>query len=99
MLKPIGQLNTADSILQRIQGLLVGAINQLNRVEILDGQAVTVTLSGTETKVEHGLGRLPCGWVVQDKTANQNVWRSGEMTARHIPLTASAAVTVTLWIF
>lgn len=55
-------------------------------------------LSGTTTLVRHGLGRIPTGWLIIDKTAQADVWRdtTQTMTKDVIPLKASGAVTVTL---
>lgn len=55
-------------------------------------------LSGTTTLVRHGLGRIPVGWLIIDKTAQADVWRdtTQAMTNDIIPLKASGAVTVDL---
>lgn len=87
-----------------MQSNIEGAFRKLTQnVPLLDGRLVTdVALSGTTTRVEHGLSRRPQGWVVVGKSADARVWdmqSSNNLQDRYLDLRASGAVTVALWIF
>lgn len=70
--------------------------------EIVDGvlvQGVAIAASPTDTLVDHGLGRLPLSFAILAPNANATVWENGARTATQLTLTASATVTVDLWVF
>ncbi len=78
------------------------AFERLNRVQLLDGRAITgVELSTTPTAISHGLGRIPAGWIITDINAAATVHRVSTATerTRYLTLTASAICTVNLWIY
>lgn len=58
-----------------------------------------IDLTTTETKVKHKLGKKPRGWWVVDSDAAATVRRSATADKDFLPLTASAAVTVSLLVF
>ena len=65
---------------------------------LLTGVALT---TGT-TRVVHKLGRPYKGWMVVDTTTSGTVWRDASDNTRvqdAIPLIASTAMTVSLWVF
>lgn len=68
---------------------------------LLDGVLVTnVALNTTPTKVEHKLRRAPLGYIIVRQNANSVVYESSkDLPTSFITLTASAAVTVDLWVF
>ena len=54
-----------DSLINRIQDKLVRVINAIARKPIVDGHIISgVLIDSVETKVEHGLGRVPQGWMI-----------------------------------
>ncbi len=61
---------------------------------VVKGQALVAGV----TLVRHGLGKIPVGWAVIDKTANADVWRDTTVATTNdvIPLRATGAVTVDL---
>jgi hypothetical protein len=58
-----GRTQHPDSVINRIQDKLIRVINAIARKPIVDGHVVTADIATTETKVEHGLGRVPQGWI------------------------------------
>lgn len=61
-----------------------------------------VVLTTGTTRVPHRLGRPFIGWKVVDQNAAGNVYRDTSDTNRlqdALPLKATAAMTVTLWVF
>mgnify|MGYP001604000278 CR=1 FL=1 len=74
----------------------------LSQREILNGRLLeNVAIGTTSTKVSHGLGRVPKGWVVVDRTTDTRVFRdsTGTERATYLTLKASTAATVSLWVF
>ncbi len=53
-----------DSLINRIQDKILKVVNAIARKEILDGHVITADVGNTETAVEHGLGRVPQGWIL-----------------------------------
>jgi hypothetical protein len=76
-------------------------IDDVRDCPLLMGQRIDgITLgAGAATNVAHGLGRVPEGWVVVDKDAAVSVYRDGTATAAVLPLRASGATDVDVWIF
>lgn len=61
-----------------------------------------VAIGTASTKVAHGLGRIPTGWLVVDRTADTRVFRDATATTERstfLHLRASAAGTFTLIVF
>ena len=60
---------------------------------ILAGTSLSIALSATVTKIEHGLGRAWRGWRVIDVNANVAIYRDTTTpvpdTAKYLPLRAS----------
>lgn len=46
--------------------------------------------------IEHGLGRVPAGWLVIDCDHATDVWRSGVMDNKQLELTANQDAEITL---
>ena len=81
----------------RTQDFTGEALKKLSRDNpILDSNTVTAEIGTSDTEVDHGLGRATQGWVVVDKNANADVWKSTTTNAapeRKVILKASATVT------
>lgn len=92
-------LNTPDKNLQLIQSNIQNALAQIQNTEFLGGVYLTgvVISSGTPLTISHGLGRIPVIWVVGDKNANSNIWRSA-WTNTTITLNASVNCTISVWV-
>jgi hypothetical protein len=79
------------------------AVKELNKIQILNGQLLTgIALSTTTTRVPHKLGRPYVGFIVVDRTVDGRVYRDAaymDQLSNVIPLLASTAMTVSLWIF
>ena len=98
------KLFTKDDELRRVQDEVALGFQQVDRQPFMNGVILTGTVlaSGTDTKVNHGLGRVPQGFVILAKNATADVWTSTTTNPRPeltIILKSSAAVTVTVWIF
>lgn len=71
------------------------------------GQMVNVVLGTTTVMVPHGLNREYQGWQLLDLNADARVWRDSTVDTTqkqnsktlYLPLKASAACTVVLWVF
>jgi hypothetical protein len=61
----------------------------------IEASAIAVT----ETTVPHNLGRVPNGRLITYQSAESTVWDSTAADEDNFYLTASAAVTVNLWVF
>jgi hypothetical protein len=80
---------------------VAAGLNELARLPLLDGALVEGrALSTTPVDVPHGLGRTWRGWIVVGKSANIDIWESGQRDrTRYLTLDASGTVTVSLWVF
>lgn len=87
--------------LNRLQEKLQEFFAPIIACPIIDGNLLTnVSLSSTETKVEHKLAREPQGYIITRKNANQDVWESSKaLPTRHLSLTATGDVVVDIWVF
>lgn len=76
-------------------------LNPLIANEITQGLLLSnVTLaSGADTVIPTGLNRLQQGWIITDKDANANIWRTAAFNNNYLTLRASAAVVVSIWVF
>jgi len=64
---------------------------------ILMNRIINVSLTTTETKINHLLGRIPLGYVVIKKNVASDVF--GEFDNKTLNLTATVDVTVSLLVF
>ncbi len=82
---------------ERLQEVLAPVLTSA----IIDGTLLkNVELTSAVTQVAHGLGREPLGWIIVNKTANQDVWQpSNDLPRRFLNLQASGTVTVSIWVF
>ena len=99
------KLFTKDDELRRVQEEVALGFAQVDRNPSLNGVILSsVVLAGAsaDTKIDHGLGRSPRGFVILSKNATADVWTSTTTNARPeltLIVKSSAAVTVTVWIF
>lgn len=80
---------------------LVLASNTAAECPFLVGRNLgTVTLSTTPLAIEHGLGKLPTGYLILSQSANTVIYEPpSTRTARVLYLQAGAAVAATVWVF
>jgi hypothetical protein len=99
------KLFVKDDELRRVQDEIASAVSQVNNVPQLGGVILTgVAIAGAsaDTTLEHGLNRVPNGFVILSKNATADVWTSGTVNPRPqltLIVKSSAAITATIWIF
>lgn len=102
VVRPDGLAQSVREIAQRLY-TLAKTVDSLVALPLLGGRLITsVDLSAVTVSIEHGLGRRFTGWLVVDSTANAVVYRDTASVAdsrTFLPLKASAATTVSLWVF
>lgn len=101
-IKAFQTIHTRDNPdLDRIQSNVEIFTRPLTNLPLLDGRLIEdITLSTSETLVDHKLGRAYRGWIIVDKDAIQDVYvSSAALPERFLALTAGGAVTVALWVF
>lgn len=59
----------------------------------------SIHLNNGVTVVDHKLGKVLQGWIVIDKDANANIYRSAALNNLTLTLTSDAATNVSLWVF
>lgn len=85
--------------LNRVQENVGDVFRQIGNCPFITGNYVPAQAIGTgATRVAHGLGRVPQGWIVTNKTANSNVWLAS-LDANYLSLQASANCNIDLWVF
>jgi hypothetical protein len=101
VIPPFAKLQTEDPLLDRVQDRIKGALDAVGRVPLLDGRLLTVSVGTSQTVIPHGLGRPWSGYIVVSRSANAQVWNAppDANSFALLVLQASAAVTVTLWVF
>lgn len=99
--RPFKEITTKDERLDRVQANVTTFADSVLGINILDGRLIEdVVLGTTEVDVEHKLGRDLRGWLIVDKNAQQDIWKSSTtLTKRFLSLTAAGTVTVSLWVF
>lgn len=111
-MKTIQRFNFADTEnpkdmarnLRHIQDSVIASVNPLLTTPLVDGRTLTgVSIASTATAVNHGLGRLPLGWIVITNSSSGVVFEATAdrlaRTDKQLRLTASAATVVDLWVF
>lgn len=79
---------------------VVQALRELQALPILKGVMISdVALTASDVSVLHGLGRIPAGFWVVNKTAEADVWQPAAATKTILHLQAASAVTVDIWVF
>lgn len=96
------KVQVEDEALNRVQDRIKQVTDALVANQLLEGRLLTVTLTaGAFTRVSHGLGRPPTGYLVVRRNANAVIWDqpNGTDSGAFLQLQPSATVTVTLWVF
>lgn len=98
------KIKSEDYTLQKVQDNIESEFLRINNGIFQDGirKASVALVSGSDNKITHGLGRDYLGFIVINKNANADVWLSSttnNFKKNQILLSASATVTVDLWIF
>lgn len=90
---------TQNVDLNRLQDALVPRFNAVAKDPMLNRQELVAEFAAAgAVVVQHTLGRVPDGWVLTDKSAGADIWRSA-WTDASITLNASAAVNVSFFVF
>lgn len=100
--KPFNKIYTEDQELVRVQEAISDSISILSSIAILDAKVIeNIAVATTPTQINHGLDRVPVGFIVVDRTANVNVWRdaSGVVPSKILTLVASAPATISILVF
>jgi len=101
--KPLKKIRSNDADLMRVQDAIAEVLEPLTKAFMLDARILRDVAIGTSpTAVDHGLGREPLGWMLVDKTAAADVWRSTTTSIapkKLLMLVASAPITATLIVF
>jgi hypothetical protein len=98
-LKSFSQINTGDTDTKLIQQNIAQAVAGAISSPLLDGRLIRDTaLSSGANKIEHKLNRVPIGYILVDIDNNSTVYRTAK-DKLYLTLTASAAVTVSIWVF
>ena len=91
---------TAGQVLRALHSFVRDLVD---RRPLLWGNEVTVTFSAsnTDTRVDHGLGYPPAGFLIVKSTSDMRAWLSPSTpsTNESITLQASAAGTCTLYVY
>lgn len=100
-IRQVGTINSPDEIFNRFQDEVAAKVNDVLSSPLLNGKFLKaeVLKAASPVVVTHGLGRLPQGWIIIDRTAAATPWRSAPSTKQTITLSTSADVTVALWVF
>lgn len=96
-----------DLRISKMQDGLIRAVDALQRSAIVDGTLladIALLGAGATTDVPHKLGRPAIRWLLVSQSAQADVWDdtvnlSADLRKLFIRLKASAAVTVSLWVF
>lgn len=98
-LKPFKTIDIKDNVVSRQFGYVKEYFDQFKDNNFLKGNLITADYPNTVSqRLNHGLGRVPVGWLIMDKTTDANVWRLS-WDEKEIRLDVSAATTLTIWVF
>ena len=100
-IKDFKKVAGAEEDVAKLQERLQEFFTPIIQCPIIDGTLLTgVQLSGAQTAVEHKLNREFLGYIITKQSANAVIWQSSlDLPKRFINLTASAPVTVDIWVF
>lgn len=101
-LRELRKIGASDEI-NKVQEYVGLALRPLLANPLLDGLLLEdVELANGVTEVPHKLGRELRGWLIVRQDANASIWDSQTAHTRRnvsLMLNASAAVTVSIWVF
>lgn len=103
MIPTFKKLFTERREVQQFQENVAEVLDFIGKKEILDGTILKdVAVLTSTTNINHGLGRELIGWIIIGKSLDARVWdeqSSNDEKTRVLALKASAAVTVSIWVF
>ena len=107
MLNAFRKIRVKDKDLEQVQSNISNTIAPVLKSLIIDGVLVKdIALASGVNRVNHTLGRPPEGWIIVDRNSAATVFKTVLTTASNtitdsstISLTASGAVTVSIWFF
>jgi hypothetical protein len=87
--------------LELMQTVWAQQLNPLIANVLTQGVAITgIKLAATTPLViPTTLSRMQQGWIITDINANAVVWRTAPFNSQNITLEASAAATISIWVF
>ncbi len=90
-----------DEKLSEVQDAVADSFNSIVNKQILAGRVADVIIpAGLSVVYPHRLGRNLVGWIIIDKNAAADVYRTNKDSPNlFLNLTASAPVTLKLWVF
>lgn len=95
--RPFSPQRTGDEALDRNLDAIAQAFVDLQADLLLLRYTVESTaIAAAETKVAHGLGRVPRGRIILSQSADARVWDTRAADAMFLYMRASSAVTVKL---
>lgn len=97
-MKALAKINFPTQDVQSLQENVAGVLDPLVRIPILDGVQFSAPLVTGSNRLAHPLQRIPLGWITVDRNGVATVYRTA-WDSRTITLTASAAVTLQIWIY
>lgn len=97
-LQPLKKINGQTYELQKTIEYSQEFTAQLLSLVFLKGNLLTIDITTTATAFNHGLNVTPQGFIVFDKTANADIWRTA-WDDKTITLDATATVGAKVWVF
>lgn len=101
MLKAFRKIRVKDAELEAVQTNIAQSIVPLLRSPIVDGNLVKAALVSGDNRVSHGLGRVPEGWIIVDRSMAATIYRDPDKItdSSTMTLTASGTILTTIWFF
>lgn len=104
MIPALRRVKTKQEDLRQLQDSLDAVLNIIRGKQIIDGRLIEdIELSTTALNINHGLDNEVRGWIVVKKNANADVYEatsaSTDLPKKQLKLIATAAVTISLWVF
>ena len=99
--KYFSKINSENREINLLQKNVEASLGPLVANPLLNGSLLTgVNLASGANSVNHKLGRVPRGWfIVSSSTADVVYGSVSSATDTTLTLTASGAITVSLWVF
>lgn len=102
-LRAIASVNTSDNVINRVQDNVLAGLKAVAQSPLLGGTLLkSVTLVSGDNTIRHGLGSALSGWFVVRQRAAATIYDKQDANTipdKTLTLTASAAVTVDLYVF
>lgn len=95
----LSKFNGLGQGLELMQESWKGQLDPLLKLPPNQGLFLTVTLASGDNVINTKLARVQQGWIVTDQNAAALIYRSAPFNDKTLTLNASAAVTISLWVF